>query len=418
MAGLLRTLAIDVRPLRHGRFRLLYAARIVSTFGSMLSIVALPFQAYALSHSSLLVGLLGLAEFPALMLAFWGGVLADAHDRRRIVLLCELVFALAMFALVVNAGVPLPQLWPLYVVAALTVGLDAVQRPALDALVPRLVPREELPAASALNMLCYTVFGVVGPAIAGVTIAAYGVRTAYAVDVVSFIASFALLWFLPKIEPAQAQPPSLARAGEGIRYALSRRDLLGSYLVDFVAIFFGMPSALFPALADQFGGPAVLGALYAAPAFGAMLAALVSGWTARVRRHGRAIVISALVWGVAIAAVGVLHVLVFALLALAIAGAADAVSGLFRTTLWNQTVPDALRGRLAGIAYISYSSGPTLGNVEAGAVAAGFGPRVSLISGGLLCVIGVAAISIALPQLWRYDSATAPALADGEGSPA
>jgi MFS family permease len=172
---------------------------------------------------------------------------------------------------------------------------------------------------------------------------------------------------------------------------------------------FGMPNALFPALALPYGGAAAAGAFYAAPALGAMLVAATSGWTARIRRQGRVIVLAAIVWGLAVTVVGITHVLAFALIALAVAGAADAVSGLFRSTIWNQTIPDELRGRLAGIEYVSYASGPTLGNVEAGAVAAAFGPRVSVISGGVLCVVGVAVAAAALPQLWRYDRDAATA---------
>ncbi|MDQ2859050.1 MAG: MFS transporter [Candidatus Eremiobacteraeota bacterium] len=413
MAGPLARLTLDVSPLRHGQYRLLFGAQLVSAFGSMLSSVALPYQTYVITHSSLAVGLLGLAEFPLLLtLAFLGGVFADTHDRRRIVQAGDLAFAAATLGLVINAATPAPRLWPLYVVAALTAGLDALQRPALDALVPRLVPRDELPAAAALSSLRYTVFGVVGPAVAGVTIAWFGFSVAYAIDVATFVTSFALLCGLRAVEPTGAQPASVSRALQGFRYAMGRRDLLGTYLVDFIAMFFGMPNALFPALASQYGGAAVVGAFYAAPALGAMLAAVASGWTARVRRHGRAIVIAALVWGVAIASLGAIHGFVPALAALAVAGAADAISGLFRQTIWNQTIPDALRGRLAGIEFISYASGPTLGDVEAGAVAAVFGTRVSVLSGGVLCVVGVAVAALALPELWRYDSAAVPTHAE------
>ncbi len=401
-----RRLSLDLSPLRNGQYRLLFGAQFVSSVGSMLSLVALPYQAYVLSHSSLAVGLLGLAELlPVLTLSFVGGALADAHDRRRIVQIGEVAFALAMLGLVVNAASPAPRLWPLYVVAALTAGLDALQRPAFEALVPRLVPREQLPAAAALSMFRYTALGIVAPALAGVAIAAFGFGIVYAIDAASFVASFFLLAGLRAVAPSGAHPPSLTRALEGLRYALGRRELLGTYLVDFVAMFFGMPSALMPAIATQYGGAAVVGLLYAAPACGAMLASLFSGWTARVRRHGRAIVIAALVWGLAIVALGLAHVLVLALAALTVAGAADAISGLFRITMWNQTIPDELRGRLAGIEYVSYASGPVLGNVEAGAVAAVFGTRVSVISGGVLCVVGVVLTAVALPQLWRYDGA-------------
>jgi MFS family permease len=400
--------ALDLRPLRRGQYRLLYSAQVVTTFGSMLSIVALPYQTYVVSHSSLAVGLLGVAEFlPVLALPFLGGALADALDRRRIAQLGELAFALATLGLALNALSHAPKLWPLYAISALTAGLDALQRPALDALVPRLVARDELPAAAALSSLRWNVFGVAGPALAGVIIAAFGFAAVYAIDAGTFLASAALLSFLRAAPPADAKPASVSRSLEGLRYALGRRELLGTYVVDFIAMVFGMPYALFPALATRYGGAAVVGALFAAPALGAMLAAVTSGWTARVRRQGRAIVLAALVWGLAVTALGFAPVLALGLVALAIAGAADSISGVFRSTLWNQTIPDALRGRLAGIEYATYASGPVLGNVEAGAVAAAFGTRVSVISGGVLCIVGVALAAVALPELWRFERAAA-----------
>jgi MFS family permease len=239
--------------------------------------------------------------------------------------------------------------------------------------------------------------------VAGVVIAALGFAAVYAIDAATFLVSAALLSFLRPVTPAEAKPATISRSLEGVRYALGRRDLLGTYLVDFIAMVFGMPYALFPALATQYGGAAVAGALFAAPALGATLVAATSGWTARVRRQGRAIVLAAIVWGIAIVALGLAHVLPLALFALVVAGAADSVSGIFRSTIWNQTIPDELRGRLAGIEYAGYASGPVLGNVEAGAVAAVFGTRVSVISGGVLCIAGVALAAWTLPELWRYE---------------
>ena len=403
--------AIDLRPLRHGRYRLLFTAQVISALGAIVLVVALPYQTYVLTRSSLAVGFLGLAEFvPILGLSLVGGVLADAHDRRRLVQAGDLAFGLATLALAANALLPSPRLWPLYLVAAATAGLDALQRPALDALIPRLVPREQLHAAAALSTLRYTALGVLGPALAGAVIGAFGFQAAYVLGGGAFLASCALLFGLRVDLPSDALPPSAARVVEGLRYAFGRRDLLAIYLVDFVAMFFGMPNALFPALASRFGGAMVVGSFYAAPAVGAMLAALVSGWTGRIRRHGRAIVVAALVWGVAIAFVGIAPVLVIALVSLGVAGFADAISGMFRQTLCNQTVPDALRGRLGGIEYLSYASGPTLGNVEAGAVAAAFGARISVVSGGVLCVLGVAITAFALPALWRYNAEDANAV--------
>jgi MFS family permease len=251
---------------------------------------------------------------------------------------------------------------------------------------------------------------VVGPSLAGVLIAAVGVPTTYAIDVGSYAASFLLLRAMRGVPPPpDAKRPSIHAIVEGVRYARSRQELLGTYFVDIVAMFFGMPEALFPAFAARLGGPHVLGLLYAAPAGGAILASVASGWTKRVRRHGLAVVIAATIWGAGTAVFGAAPGLALALVGLVVAGAADCVSGIFRTTIWNQTIPDRIRGRLAGIEMISYSSGPLLGNVESGLVASLAGIRVSAISGGLLCMIGVGLTAIALPVFRAYDARAAPA---------
>jgi len=405
-AGLLR---------RRSQYRVLFFAQTVSLLGTMVTNVAVPYQVYVATRSSLAVGLLGAAELiPAVVLALLGGALADAHDRRRLVQASEAALGICSILLALNAffgfGV-----WPLYLIVIATSGLDALQRPPLDAVVPRLVEREEIPVAAGLGSFRSTLMMVVGPALGGVLIASFGLTVTYAFDAVTFVVSLALLSRLRAVLPPDPAPADVRRVLEGLRYALQRKDLLGTYLVDWVAMVFGMPSALFPALASAYGGAGVLGIFYAAPAFGAMLASATSAWTTRVQHHGRAIVFAALIWGVAIAAAGVWKGLWVILACLAVAGAADMISGVFRSTIWNQSVPDALRGRLAGIEYISYATGPSIGNVEAGAVAAAFGARISIISGGLLCVVAVVGVAFGLPALWRYRSengashATAPA---------
>jgi MFS family permease len=407
LAALLRLVTVDTSPLRHsGQYRLLYGAQTVSFLGTALTMVAFPFQVYALTRSSLAVGMLGLAELvPLLALAVLGGALADAHDRRLLVRLTEGGLALCAAALAANALAPHPALWLLYVAAGAMAGLDALQRPALDSLVPRIVAPEHITPAAALGALRSTLIFVAGPAVAGIVIATLGLGAAYGLDALSFAVSFALLARMRPVPPTDAAPVGLSRIVEGLRYAKSRPDLLGSYAVDWLAMLFGMPSALFPAIASAYGGATVLGFFYAAPAFGAMLVSATSGWTARVSRYGRAIIISAAVWGLAIVAFGLAHSLVVALAMLALAGGADMVSGVFRGTLWNRTVPDALRGRLAAIEFVSYSSGPALGNVEAGVVAALFSARTSVISGGILCIAGVIAAALTFRALWRYEPA-------------
>jgi MFS family permease len=409
-ARVLSVAAVDTRPLRrHRDFRLLWIGQAVSLFGSEITYVALPYQAYHLTGSSLVVGLLGLAELaPLLCAAFIGGALADAFDRRRMMQLTELSFAVASLVLVANALLPRPHLWVLFAVSVVQAPLDGLQRPSLDALTPRLVERDELMAAGALSSFRMTIGGIAGPALGGVLIATAGLPATYAVDTATFVVSLGALRMMRAVPPPpDAEPPSLRRIAEGVRYAVSRQDLMGTYIVDIVAMFFGMPMALFPAAATHLGGAGVLGLLYAAPAAGSLLATVTSGWTAHVHRHGAAVCIAAAGWGAGIVVFGLAPNLGLALLGLVLAGGADMVSGIFRTTIWNQTIPDHLRGRLAGIEQVSYSTGPLLGNVESGVAASLVGVRAAVVSGGILCVAGVAVAAIALPVFWRYQATPA-----------
>ena len=408
MRRLLRLTVVDVGPLRrHHDFRLLLFGRGVSFLGSMVTYVAIPYQVYHLSGSSLLVGLLGLAELgPLLATAFLGGALADAFDRRRMVQLTELALAGASGVLLLNAA-RFDEVWLLFVVAAVMAALDGLQRPSLEALEPRLVDRDELPSAGALSSLVMTAGMIGGPALGGVLIAVIGLPATYGFDVATFAVSLGALWLMRAVPPPpDAERPSLRGIAEGFRYARGRPELLGTYGVDIVAMFFGMPNALFPALAAELGGGAtLLGFLYAAPAAGSLLATATSGWVARVNRHGAAVCIAAAGWGVGIVVVGLAPGAVLALVGLVVAGFADMVSGIFRGTIWNQTIPDRLRGRLAGIEQVSYSTGPLLGNVEAGVVASFAGVRASIVSGGVLCIAGVAVAAALLPAFRRYEAA-------------
>lgn len=405
--GLVRLATIDIGPLRrHRDFRLLFTGQAVSFFGSMVTYVAIPYQVYQLTGSSLLVGLLGLAELaPLLVTALVGGALADAVDRRRLVRFAELGLSIAAGGLLLNALLPSPQVWVLFVIASIMAGLDGLQRPPLDALTPRLVDRHELLAASALDSFRGNIGMIAGPAVAGVLIATGGLEVTYAVDLATFVFSLLMLTLMRAVPPPpEAEPPSLRRIVEGLRYAKSRDELVGTYAVDLVAMFFGMPLALFPAFADELGGAGALGLLYAAPSVGSLLATLTSGWVSRVHRHGLAVIVAAAGWGVGITVLGFASSLPLALAALVFAGAADMISGIFRGTIWNQTIPDHLRGRLAGIEQLSYSAGPLLGHVESGVVAALAGVRTSIVSGGVLCIVGVAVAAVALPGLRAYDA--------------
>ncbi|MET1009708.1 MAG: MFS transporter [Gaiellaceae bacterium] len=405
--AVLRLAAIDVGPLRrHRDFRLLFVGMGVSNFGSMITYVALPYQVFQLTGSSLAVGLMSLAELgPLLVTSFVGGALADAFDRRRLVQLAELLLAACAGVLALNSWLWDPRVWILFVVGAAMAGLDGIQRPPLDALIPRLVDREELIAASALDSFRANLGWVAGPAVAGVLIAVLGLPLTYLIDVATFGVSLVALGLMRAVPPPPgAERPSLRGIVESFRYAMGRPELVGTYGVDMIAMFFGIPIALFPAFAEEFGGAGALGLLYAAPSVGALLATATSGWTGRIQRHGVAVCWAAAGWGVAITALGFAPNLALALLALTLAGAADMVSGIFRTTIWNTTIPDHLRGRLAGIEQVSYSAGPLLGNLESGVVAAFAGVRASIVSGGVLCVAGVAVAALALPAFRRYDA--------------
>ena len=403
---------MDFRPFRSRDFRLLFAAQFVSLLGSMVTYVALPYQMYRLTGSSLAVGLLGGVELvPLLVTAFIGGAIADAVDRRRIALASDVALAAGSAALAFIAAIG-ASAWMLYLVAAWMSAISGLQRPAIESLVPRLIEKDDMPAAAALAVVRGSIGMIAGPAVGGMLLSSAGLTATYLADVGSYGASLACLWMISAVPPAaDAERPSLTAVFEGFRYARSREELIGTYVVDFVAMVFGMPLALFPAISDRLGGPSVLGVLYAAPAVGALAAGVAGRWASRVQRHGLAVMVAAAIWGVAIVAFGLCVTLWPALVSLAIAGGADAVSGIFRMTMWNQTIPDALRGRLASIEMVSYMSGQLLGHVEAGLVAAAFGVPASVVSGGVLCVVGVVACGLLLPRFVRYDARTFTAMA-------
>jgi len=370
----------------------------------MMTYVVLPWQMYQLTQSSFWVGMLGAAEFvPTIVMGFIGGALADYVDRRRLIWITELALTLCCVALIINALLPQPRVWVLFVIAVLFATFNSLQRPAREAITPRLLPPEMMPAAFALASLRWSMSSIAGPALGGLLAVQLGAELAYAIDGATFIFSLVTLWLIQAMPPpADADRPSLNTIMEGLRYAKSRPELMGTYLIDLNAMFFGMPMALFPAMAESHGAAAV-GLFYAAPAVGALIASFISGWSARINKHGLAVTIAATIWGLAIIGFGFAEQLWLALFWLALAGGADMISGLFRMTMWNQTIPDYIRGRLAGIEMISYTTGPLLGNAEAGLVASLFSIRASVISGGVLCVLGSGVLALLLPKFLRYD---------------
>jgi MFS family permease len=401
-----RRLGPDLRPWRSSRdFRLLLASGTVTTFGTFITYVALPVQVKRLTGSTLAVGLLGACELvPLVVCGLYGGALADWLDRRRLIIGCEAGLGLLAACLFVNALLPRPQVWPLFVIAGLLAGLDGLQRPSLEALIPRIVPPDDLAAAAALGSIRWNFAAIAGPSAGGLLIATAGLSAGYAVDLATYAISLAFLVKLRAAPPApDADRPSVAGIAAGLRYARSRQVLMGTYLVDLAAMLLAMPTALLPFVADDLGAPRSLGLLYAASAAGSLLASLTSGWAARVHRQGLGVVLAAAGWGLAITGFGLARSVWLAVGCLVLAGAADMLSGIWRMAIWNRTIPDRLRGRLAGIELLSYSVGPSMGQLRAGGMAAVTGVRGSIVGGGLLCLGAVGALAAALPRFRAYD---------------
>ncbi|QZY30953.1 MFS transporter [Nocardioides coralli] len=403
---------MDLTPLRESRdFRLLFTAGTVFYFGAMVSYVAIPFQVYRLTGSNLLVGAIGLAELvPLVVFGLYGGALADHVDRRRLLVACGVAQAVFTAVLAVNAFRADPSIPLIFVMAGLLAASSAMQRPSREALMPRTVRHDQIAAANALSSFGMQIGVLVGPATGGLLIAFVGIGWCFVVDVVGLVIA-SVLFFLMRPYPHREEttPPSLAGIRQGIAYAVRRRDLLGTYLVDIAAMFLAMPVVLFPALVeDIFRRPELLGLLYSAETVGAIIATASSGWIGRVHHHGRAVVISAAAYGACIGLAGLMPSLWLVALFLMLSGTADMISGIFRTTVWNQTIPESMRGRLAGIEMLSYSVGPLGGQVRAGLVADLWSVRGSIASGGFACVMGVAITAAMLRDFWDYDERTDP----------
>ena len=409
-------LRADVTPLRESRdFRLLYTSRTVTALGTQATEVALLVQARQLTGSTFAVGLLGAVEVvPLVVFGLYGGVLADRFDRRRLMVWCEAALGVCAALLMLNALAPRPAVWPLYVITALMMATAALQRPSLDASIPRVVPRDQLIAAGALMSMSQNVSLIAGAAAGGALAAGPGPQFVYGLDTVSFVASFCFLCLVRPLPAAAGERlpagPGLRSILDGLAYARRRPDLLGSYLADLAAMTLSYPAALFPFMAAELHAGWAVGLMFAAPSVGAIAVTVLSGWMSRVRRHGLAIAVAAAVWGLLITGFGLAPGIGVALACLVLAGAADMVSGIFRGALWNQTIPDALRGRLAGVELLSYGIGPSAGQIRAGAVASVTSARFSLVSGGLLCVGAVGLVCLALPSFtgYRADPAHGP----------
>jgi MFS family permease len=411
---LARHVLLDTTPLRRSRdYRALISGLGVSVLGNQLTTVAVPFQVYAITRSSLMVGLVSLTQlFPLIFGSLLGGSLVDAVDRRKLLLVVEGVCACSSAGLALNADLG-PALWPLFLLPAITASQSGIDSSARNAMLPGLVGMELLPASNAIFQSLFQTGAIVGPAVAGLLLAGAGVHVIYWIDVASYlVAMTAVLTMSPQPPPAAGTPGgAVTRPGwrstlEGLRFVRRSQPVLGAYVIDVNAMVFGMPRALFPALAATVfgGGATTVGLLYAAPGAGALLGALTTGWVGRVRRQGLAVICAVIVWGAAIAGFGVAHWLPLALVLLAVAGWADVLSAVFRNTIIQFAGPDGMRGRLMGVQMAVVAGGPRLGDLEAGAVATAFGDTASVISGGLACIVGAFAVARALPGFTRLRS--------------
>jgi len=402
---------MDLTPLRVSRdFRFLFFGTSVSNFGDEVVAVAVPYQVFQITGgSTLAVGLLGLAALiPVFVFPIVGGAVADAVERRRLVTITHAILAAMSGLMALNALLPRPFLWPMYVFTFLASGLYTFNRPALDTWPARLLDHELLPSSNALDAGFGTFAGMLGPVAAGFMLAVFAPAGVYLFDVLTFLVVIVAVRMMRPSPPADEENEvSWDAVKDGFRFLKGKRNLQSVFLADLNAMIFGFPMALFPAMArtlDPARQAQVLGFLYAAPAAGAFVATLVSGRARHVRRQGRAIMLAIVVWGAAIVAFGLSDVLWLSLLMLAIAGAGDMVSGIFRLSMIQASVEDRFRGRLEGIGMAVWATGPSLGEVESGVVATLTTPRISIVSGGLITIVGIGLLGWFAPGFWRYDA--------------
>ena len=405
---------IDVRPLTHrGPYRALYVSQTASLLGTQMTAVAAPFQVYALSRSSLAVGMIGAAQLvPLIVCAFLGGLAADRFPRRQVLVATSVALCVLSALLTINAGLAHQPLWPVYLLIALSAGIGGIDLPTRRAVLPTLISKDLYPASSALSALNIQAAIIAGPVLAGVVIALGGARIAYLIDAVSFLIALLGLGLCGPIPSARADaaPPGAAPArggtgwGEALRFLRWHRLLAACFGADALAMIFGMPRAAFPALATTVfhGGPHTLGLLYAATGVGAVVGATLSGWTARLTHPGHTVVYSMIVWGAAIAAAGASSWLILTLCLLAVAGAADIFSEVLRSTLLQLDVPDHLRGRVSALWIAQTTGSPRLGDAETGLVAAATTPGIAIITGGIAVIVTLGILLAAIPELWSW----------------
>jgi len=403
-------LLVDVTPLRVNRdFRLLFAGQLVSLLGSNLTVVAVPYQVYRETHSSLWVGLASLIQLPFLIVgALWGGAMSDRADKRTLLIIGSFVLAVASAGLALNAHLAHTHLLALLLLAAFAAGFAGFSGPVRGAAIPKLVAPEELVAAYSLNQVIVNAAAVLGPSLAGVLLAGFGLFWCYSLDAATFVVLMVATAFMAPMKPVGEHRATalLAAIGQGFRYVRSHAVAQAVYLVDLNAMVFGLPRALFPAVAltVYHGGPRTLGLLYAAPGAGALVMAIVTGWIARVRRQGRLVALAVIAWGAVMAVFGIAHVLWVGLVCLSVAGAMDVISAVLRSTMLQQAISDEFRGRITSIQMAVVTGGPRLGDAESGVVASLTSTEFSIVSGGVACILGVIALVRWRPDFWRREA--------------
>jgi MFS family permease len=407
-----RNLAVDIEPLRTSpEYRRLLTGQTVSLLGNQITLVAVPVQIYAITGSSFYVGLLGVvALVPLIVSGLLGATLVDALDRRRLAICTSVGFTATSVVLLLNAVAHWDHLWVLYVCVAFQSLLMGMDTPARRAFIPRLLRPEQIAPAQALSQISFNAAQTGGPLIAGLVIATSGVGLAYAIDVASFVGSaYALLRLRPMPPGENARRAGFGSLFEGLGWLRGQPVVLTTFVADIIAMIFGMPRALFPALAEHHfhAGEGAVGVLYAAVAAGALLGALFGGWFGRIRRQGIAVLLAIVAWGLAITGFGLTSWLWLGVVFLALAGASDMVSAVFRNTILQVAAPDEMQGRMQGVFIVVVSGGPRLGDLESGSMAA-FGLEFSVVSGGLLCLVGIGLVAALVPSFRRYQAPPPP----------
>jgi MFS family permease len=413
LAGKLRGALADTRPLNTIEFRRLWTAGVVTTIGAQMTVVAVPVQIYTVTHSSAYVGLTGLFGLvPLVVFGLWGGAIADAMDRRTLLLASGAGISLMSLALWVVAASGVGSVWLVLCLFAVQQGLLAINQPTRSAVLPRILPTDELPAANALNMTVFQFGAIVGPVLAGALIPLIGLSTLYLADAIALLATLWATWRLPKLPPTTTENGVRPTAGlrdvlAGFRYVATQKILLVSFLVDVIAMALGMPRAVFPEMAERTfhdppGGGIALGLLYASIAIGAVAGGLFSGWLHRIRRQGVAVTVAICVWGLGVTVFGLSDLLWLAVLALAVAGAADLVSAVFRSTMLQVVATDEMRGRMQGVFIVVVAGGPRLADIWHGPAADVVGTGTAAAGGGLAVILATVVTVALLPAFWRY----------------